>query len=334
MATIKDVAEAAGVSIATVSRVLNQNGYVSPELNQRVQDAIAALGYQRNALARNLRRSESLTLGILVPDSNNSFFSEIAKGVEETCFAKGYTVVLCNTDENPDKATSYLSNLYQHRVAGFIVVSLGDFKPRLQKLIEDGYPIVIVDRPVTDLKADSVISDNFSGARLAMQHLIQLGHRRIAYVVGNMHLETIKARWAGVMSTLEEYGVPLDPSLVYEHGDYTPKSGYAAAEALLKRADPPTAIFAFNDLMAFGVLSYAQMNGIHIPSKVSVVGFDDVTLAAYSAPSLTTVAQPKYALGQKVAEILLDRIHGDTSPPIKLVLPTELIVRCSTASLE
>ncbi len=333
MSTIRDVAELADVSIATVSRVLNDSGYVSPELAARVREAIDTLGYQRNAVARNLRRRESLTIGMLIPNSNNPFFAEIARGVEDFYFDKGFMVVLCNTDENPDKEASYFNTLSQQRVAGLIVVSTGQRTPHLQRLLRDGFPIVLVDRPLPDLPTDSVVSDNYGGARQAIQHLIDLRHRRIGLVIGQWYLETIKTRVKGALDTLQAAQIPLDPQLIHDDSSLLPRSGYDAARQLLDLPNPPTAIFAVNDLLAFGVLNHAHERRIMVPEQLSVVGFDDIMMASYSAPGLTTVVQPKYNLGRTVADILLRRIQGNRNPPERHVLPTRLEIRQSTAAL-
>lgn len=332
MPTIKDVADRANVSIATVSRVLNQTRYVSPELDVRVREAIRTLNYEHNTLARSLRRSESLTLGVVIPDSNNPFFAEITKGVEDICYDKGYMVMLCNTNESPAKAAFYLTTLYQHRVAGIIVVSPNNLQATLKQNLENGYPIVIVDRPVPDIQTDMVVSDNYGGAQQAVQHLLDSGHRHIGFVIGNMERETIKQRWQAVLDTLEKANAPLNQQLVYKFGDYQAQSGYKAAEYLLNCETTPTAIFAFNDMMAFGILSYAYDHKIRVPDQLSVIGFDDISMASYSVPSLTTIAQPKYELGRRVAEILLRRIQGDDSPTATVVLPTTLVIRQSTAA--
>jgi LacI family transcriptional regulator len=332
MSNIKDVARRAKVSIATVSRVLNETGFVSEELEQRVRNAVTELDYKPNAVARHLRRSQSFILGMLIPDSSNPFFAEIAKGVEDHCFARGYTLVLCNTDEKPEKAAIYFSTLFEHRVAGFIVISPEGLDQQIQQLLDQGYPIVLGDRPLPSIQsADSVVSDNYGGARDAMQHLVELGHRRIGLIVGASALDTIDSRLRGAEDVLQAAGIEIDPDLVVRRANYLPQDGYRAAEMLLNRPDPPSAIFAFNDLMAFGVLNYAQQHGVSIPEQLSVVGFDDIAMAAYSVPPLTTIAQPKYDLGKVVAELLLRRIGGDEQTPVHLVLPTKLVVRQSTA---
>ena len=332
MVTIKDVAARANVSIATVSRVLNGTAYVSPDLEARVQQAVRDLGFQPNILAQNLRRNENSTIGIMVPDSKNPFFAEMAKGAEDVCFSKGFIALLCDTDEQPAKAISHLNMLYQQRITGLIVVSPGHITSHLQQVLDDGFPIVAVDRALSSLSTDSVISDNYGGAELAVQHLLDLGHHRIGFIVSNLEHETVQGRWAGVEDTMQTAGIAIDPTLVYKHGDELPASGYDGAKYLLEREHPPTAIFAFNDLMAFGVLHYAQKLGISVPCDLSVIGFDDMMLASFAAPSLTTIRQPKYELGQKAAEILLRRIQGDSFPQQNQVLSTTLVVRASTAA--
>ena len=330
MSTITDVANLAKVSIATVSRVLNDTGPVSSELERRVLDAVKKLSYQPNKVARSLRRSESLTIGVLIPDSRNPYFAELTKAIEDTCSVEGYTVVLCNTDEQPEKAVKYLDILYQQRVAGLIVVSPGQILPSLQRLLERGFPLVVADRPLPLLEADSVAADNYDGGRQAVQHLIDLGHRRLGFLVTDRYLETITLRWAGVEDTLRTAGISIKDRCIYDQGNFLPESGYAGAKALLRHSSPPTAIFAFNDLMAYGVLHYAHTHGLHVPDQLSVIGFDDILISSYTVPSLSTVAQPKYELGQKVATFLLRRIQKSEEPIEKSILPTQLLVRAST----
>ncbi|MBW7886257.1 MAG: LacI family DNA-binding transcriptional regulator [Caldilineaceae bacterium] len=332
MSTIKDVAALANVSIATVSRVLNGNATVSPELVLRVQAAVEKLSYQPNKLARSLRRNESATVGVLIPDSSNPFFAELAKGVEDACFSEGFNVVLCNTNEDPAKAQVHLANLTEHRIAGFVVVSPDKLERRLQRLLDEAYLIVLADRPFPNLETDSVVADNYGGARRAVQHLLDLGHRRIGFVAGSATLGTVQERWRGVEEALRAAGLRPSPELIYNSGEYEPESGYAGAEVLLRQADPPTAIFAFNDLMALGILHYTHVHGIRVPDELSVVGFDNISIAAFLVPGLTTVAQPRYELGRRAAQILLRRIEGNREPPSNLVLPTELVVRASTSA--
>lgn len=334
MTTITDVAELANVSIATVSRVLNGSAYVSPELEARVQQAIEQLGYRPNVLARHLRRNENRTIGILIPNSKNPFFAEVAKGIEDYCFDRGFIAVLCDTDDQPTKAIGHLDLLYQQRTAGFVVVSPGKITPKLRELLDEGSQIVVVDRPLSALPTDSVTSDNYRGGYQAVEHLLKLGHRRIGFVISNLEHETIQGRWAGAQDAMRTAGVPIDPLLVYTEGDELPGTGYDGARTILRQPNPPTAIFAFNDLMAFGALRFAQKHGIRVPEELSLIGFDDMMMAEYFTPSLTTVEQPKYEMGQKAAGLLLARIRGDDPPLACLLLSTRLIVRESTAPVE
>lgn len=344
MTTIKDVADLAQVSIATVSRVLNNSHPVSPELDARVRRAVETLHYEQNTVARNFRRSESLTLGVIIPDSSNPFFAEITHGAEAVCFAHGYTLVLCNTDEDPRKAAHHLRSLAQQRVAGLMLVSPGQIEGELAKFLQKPYPLVIVDRSLQHVQADTVISDNEAGARAAMEHLLALGHTRIGFISGDPQLETVQLRWHGAKAALAAAGVSLDPALIYytheadettdqpdNQPDDQPQAGFRGAAHLLGLPTPPTALFAFNDLMAFGALSCAHGRGLHIPRDLSVIGFDDISLASFAVPPLTTIAQPKAELGRQAAEMLIRRLHGAAGAPERAILPTRLMVRASTA---
>jgi DNA-binding LacI/PurR family transcriptional regulator len=333
MATIRDVAELANVSIATVSRVLNGTGYVSPELAQRVRQAAAKLGYQSNTLVRHIQRNDSLTLGVLLPGSGNPFYTEVARGVQELCSERGFRVIICYVGEDSEKASAYVNALRQQRVAGFVVISPDNVSEHWQRLLDDGYPLVMVDRIVTHVRADAVVSDNYSGAAQAVNHLIGLGHRNIGFVTGRLHLDPVENRWRGVTETLAKAGIPLNPDFVYDRGDYQMATGFAAAEKLFSLPNPPTAVFAFNDLMAYGLIYFAHTHGITVPDQLSVIGFDDIELSTYFVPGLTTISQPKYELGRTVAEILLGRIAGNREPQIYQILPTQLVVRGSTAPL-
>jgi LacI family transcriptional regulator len=333
MSTIKDVADRANVSIATVSRVLNNNRYVSPDLRERVQQAIRDLKYEQNVMARNLRRNQSVTLGVIIPDATNPFFAEVTRGVEDVCFERGFIVILCNTSEDTHRAASYLSTLYQHRVAGIVLVTPGDLREELRYHIDKGDPLVLVDRPLPDVPADMVTSDNYGGGYQAIRHLVELGHRRIGLITGGHHLQTTKERYAGVQAALKAAAIPLEPGLVYEQGDYMARSGYEGLAALMQVPHPPTAVFAFNDLMALGALSYAYDHHIHIPDDLSIIGFDDIQASEFFVPALTTIAQPRYELGRIAAELLIDRILGNDHALTNERLPTYLVKRKTTAAL-
>lgn len=283
------------------------------------------------AIARNLRRNETTTIGLIVPDNSNSFFAEIARGVEDVCFQEGYRVFLCNSDENPDKEYHYCQSLISQQAAGVIFITTGQGSDALQLLVERGIPVVQADRELPDVATDVILADNHGGAYQATRHLLDLGHRRIACLSGPTFRTTITQRLAGYRDALAEHGLPLDPALLHSGGDARFETGFTAAPILLGLSAPPTAVLSFNDLMAVGFMHYAAEVGLAIPEQLSVVGFDDVRLARFMLPALTTVAQPKYEMGRQAADLLLRRIRGDDGPPVRRVLDVSLVVRRSTA---
>lgn len=331
MATLRDVARRAGVSIATVSYVLNGTRSVSPEVEARVWEAVAALGYRPNRLARGLRRKRTHVLGLIVPDSANPFFAEIARGLEDLSFAHDYSLILCNSDGDPAKEQRYLGVLIEQQVDGIALVSARATPVHLTILQERGIPFVVVDRDLPGLEADCVLADNFQGGYLATRHLIDRGHRRIACITGPSDLTPSADRVRGYQKAMEEAGIePLE--LWIHRGDFRAESGYHAARLFLSLPPSirPTAIFACNDLMAIGAMRAIGEAGLSIPQDIALVGFDDIVLASYVIPSLTTVAQPTYEMGRLAGELLLRRIQARGCPPARRLLPVRLIVRHST----
>lgn len=330
---MRDVAKRAGVSVTTVSHVINQTRPVSDELRGRVLAAMEELGYQPNTLARSLRRGETHTIGIIVPDSANPFFAEVARGIEDTSFEHGYSVILCNTDNDLDKESLYTNVLVKKQVDGILFVAAGLSAENIQALQGREMPLVIVDRQVPGVEVDSVLTDNTRGGWQATLHLIEFGHRRIGCIVGPSDLTPSAARVTGYRQALGESGIPYDEALIVK-GDFQYESGYEAAHMLLTKDDPPTAIFACNDLMAVGALSNALEKGLEIPADLSVVGFDDVRPALYANPPITTVKQPKYEIGVLATRMLLERMRDPATPPRTRILDTHLVIRRSTAPLE
>ncbi len=331
MVTIRDVAARAGVSSTTVSHVINDTRPVSAELRARVESAMAELGFQPNALARSLRRKRTHTLGMIVPDSANPFFAEVGRGIEDTSFAAGYSTILCNSDGDRARELLYLDLLVQKQVDGVLLVPTGDYAELAAKLRTRNIPVVVIDRDVSDAPIDRVHIDNVAGGYLATCHLLDLGHRRIGYIGGPPHLSSVPNRSAGYLRALQEAGLPVDDRLLVA-GNFRDFGGYGGAQALFALPDPPTAIFAGNDLMAIGVLAAARDAGIAVPDDLSIVGFDDIHLAGYINPPLTTVAQPKYELGVIAAELLLARLGEPDLPPQRRLLQAQLVVRQSTAT--
>jgi LacI family transcriptional regulator len=329
---MRDVAERASVSVTTVSHVVNKTRPVSDELRQRVLTAMDELGYQPNLLARSLRRGHTHTIGMIVPDSTNPFFAEVARGVEDTSFKQGYSVILCNSDGDLDKEVFYANVLAERRVDGILFVAAGISTEQIRDLQARRMPVVVVDREIPDVAVDSVLADNARGGKSATRYLIDLGHRRIGCIVGPSDVTPSAERITGYRQALDEGGIPVDEALIVK-GDFQYESGYQAACQLLAMDDPPTAIFACNDLMAVGAISAAAEVGRRVPAELSVVGFDDVSLASFANPPLTTILQPKHEMGVIAATMLLERMHEPEMPPRRRMLDTSLLVRRSTAAL-
>lgn len=329
MVTIRDVAMRAGVSPTTVSHVINATRPVSEGVRARVEAAMTELGFQPNALARSLRRKRTHTLGMIVPDSANPFFAEVGRGIEDTSFAAGYSVMLCNSDGDARRELLYIDLLIQKQVDGVLLVPTGDQGELAAALQLRNIPVVVLDRDVPGAAIDRIHIDNVAGGYLATRHLIDLGHRRIGYIGGPPHLSPVPGRSTGYRQALQEAGLPLDAELI-AFGNFRDTGGYEGAQTLLALPNPPTAIFAGNDLMAIGALAAAREHGIRVPDGLSIIGFDDIHLARYVNPPLTTVAQPKYELGVIAAELLFARLHTPALPPQLRLLQAELVMRHST----
>jgi LacI family transcriptional regulator len=335
--TQEDVARLAGVSRATVSYVINDrsggNVRISDETRKRVMQVVEKLGYQPNVLARSLRDGETHTIGIILPDSDNPFFAEVARGVEDTSFKHGYSVILCNSDGDLEKEQFYSKVLAKKQVDGILFLAAGDSAETLESLVSQGVPLAVVDREVAGMALDTILTHNAYGGQLATRHLLGLGHQRIGCIRGPSNVTPSAERFAGYQRALAEAGVPLNEQLI-KRGDFQFESGQKAARELLILEDRPTALFACNDLMAIGAISTAVSLGFCVPNDLSVVGFDDIRLASVYNPALTTVVQPKYEMGVVATEMLLERVRDPQILPRRRVLDTSLVVRLSTAPLE
>lgn len=332
MSTIKDVALHAQVSVATVSHVVNDTRFVSEATRLRVQQAIEELRYVPSALARSLKSNRTHTVGMMIPNNSNPYFAEIIRGIEDTCYAAGFNVILCNSDDDPLKQSTYVRLLSEKQVDGLIVLSSGSDLDLLDTLRAATMPQVVVDREIDDLAADLVEVNHEAGGFLATQHLLQLGHRRIACIAGPQMLSSARQRVQGYRRALHEAGLAEDDRLL-RRGDFTSAGGHAAMVSLLDRAAPgerPSAVFASNDLMAIGAICAAAAAGLHIPKDLSVIGFDDIALAAYSNPPLSTIVQPKHQTGELAAQLLLQRIAQPDRELQRAILQPSLLVRQST----
>jgi LacI family transcriptional regulator len=330
MVTIKQVADHAGVSISTVSHVLNQTRYVSDDLSARVHMAMRELGYQPNAVARTLRSGKSQTVGLVLPDSANPYFAEIAHAIQNAAFASGYSVLLCNTNDDLEKEALYAALLLEKQVDGVVLIAAGASGEHIADLQKRRIPVAVVDRASPDAVVDSVQIDNFEGGRLATAHLIALGHRRIACIAGRPEVYPSYDRVDGFQAAQRAAGLTPDPALIV-NSTYRADGGYEAACRLLDAPQPPTAIFACNDVMALAAIGAAVERGLRCPDDISIVGFDDIHLAHYSNPPLTTVAQPKQEMGAQVIRLLVERMAQPDLPIRTVLLDAHLAVRRSTA---
>lgn len=333
--TIKDIAARAGVSISTVSRVVNGTVRVDPATEERVHEAIETLDYRPNLLARSFRRKITQTIGLVVPDNSNPFFAEIARVIEDAGFADGYSVILCNSDLSRSKQSSYIDVLLAKRVDGIIMISTGlvpgeDAGGDIDRIRQVGVPCVVIDRDLEDIPVDQVLVDNVEGGYLAGHHLIRLGHRRIACVVGPSDLTPSAGRIAGFRQALSEAGLELSAESVIR-GNGRHDGGVAAVRELRRRDLDVSAIFAFNDEMAVGVIGELQRAGHRVPEDVSVIGFDDIPYASAIFPSVTTIAQPIADMGNLGIQLLLERIRRPDAPFQRTILSTRLVERESTS---
>jgi LacI family transcriptional regulator len=332
MITIREVAEKARVSPTTVSHVVNNTRFVSEDVRKRVVVAMRELNYRPNALARSLRRGETHTLGLILPDSANPFFAEIGHAIEGAAFALGYSVILCNTENDDNKERLYTEVLENKQVDGMIFVAAGENHESISAICKNGLPLVMVDRDMGSLELDTVTTDNHHGGMIATQHLLSLGHQIIGCITGLSNITPSADRVTGYRTALQQAGLPVEESLLVR-GDFHAPSGYSAAIQILQRTSRPTAIFVCNDMMAIGALRAAGQLGLRVPEDVAIVGFDDIELASYTTPPLTTVAQPKQEIGQLAVKLVFERMGSPSLPPRHNVLSTQLVIRESSTRI-
>ena len=329
MTTIKDVAKAANVSITTVSRVINHKSEgVSDETRDRIIKVMKDLKYQPNRIARGLVTKKTNTLGLILPDIANPFFPEIARGVEDTANIYGYNVILCNTDDRADKEELYINVLKEKCVDGIIFTSsAGPAAGHIQKLADFDMPFVLLDRYIDTGKLPGVYSDGFGGMYQMTSYLFKMGHRDIAYI-GGPEGRSAKKRYDGFEQAARAYGLILKKKLI-EEGNYKISGGREAMSRLLKRGGGFTAVLCANDLTAVGAMETLKKKGYRIPEDISVAGFDDIQLAGYVEPKLTTVAQPCYEMGELSTRMLIKLIEGLALEKQEIILKPELVIRNS-----
>jgi len=335
MANILDIARKAGVSVGTVSNVLNHSATVKESLRKRVLEAVDAVGYQPSQLARGLRRVKTNMIGMIIPDITNPFFPAVVRGAEDIAFSRGYRLILCNTDNDHAKEIFHLNELRAYLPAGLIVIpsNFSDLTEQAESYRKMGSAIVCVDRLPKHWKGDAVTADNEGGAYAATRSLLSLGHRRIATITGPLHLTNAAERLAGFRRAMRAENVVVAPEYVQE-ATFERYAGYSKTMLLLRMIPRPTAIFAGNDLIAFGVLQAIREAGLRCPEDISLIGFDDMEPAAMLNPELSSVSQPGYQLGTTAASILIDRVDGDLSPAKQIVLQTAVQLRHSVVPVQ
>ncbi len=319
---IKDVAERAGVSAATVSRVLAGKPYVSAAVRARVLGAAQALHYRPNRIARSLRVQRSRVIGLVVSDIQNPFFNQVVRAVEDAALPHGFAVFLCNTDENSEREALYLELLFDEQVAGVILTPAHAEAEAYRTFLQIGIPLVVIDREVQGLGVDTVVSDNQEASRVAVSQLLGEGHTRIGAILSDLSISTGQQRFAGYRQALKGANIMFQPELAV-FGKPVEAEGYRLTQALLERPEPPTALFTGSKLLTLGALRYLFEHNLAIPETVALAAFDALEWLP-NLPRILSVTQPAYDIGQQAAELLLSRIRGAEKPAERLVLSSSV----------
>lgn len=328
--TIREVALAAGVSQATAARALSGYGSVSSSAAERVAAAAERIGYRPNHIAQALRLGHTKTVGFIPGDLENPFFATVTRYLADALEESGYTLLVSSSNESPERESRLIETMRSHRVSSFVIApSSGTEFPHLEQLVTESIPLVLLDRTLPRLAADSVTVDNRGGSRQAVQHLHQLGHEHIALLSDDLPIHSTRDRIEGFLDAAREFGFAKGSAEVIIT-EASRDGAYDSCARLLARRDRPTALFAADSTMSIGALRACADQGIDIPGELSLVAFDDFDLAHSGRPTVTTVRQPIAAMGDKAAELLLARLSGSTRPPQHVTLPTSLIVRRSS----
>jgi LacI family transcriptional regulator len=332
--TLKEVAERAGVHVTTASRALNPatSSLVNADTIRRVQAAARELRYQPNAIARGLKTARSMSIGVLLPDLTNPLFPPIVRGIEDALADGGYTTLIANTDNDPERQLRLFDTLRARQVDGFIAATARRDDRLFVDAHRDGVKIVLVNRKVIGSGIPSVTADDQEGVAMAVRHLIDLGHIRIAHVSGPADTATGQSRLRAYQQTLQEAGITPDPALIASSAEFTEVDGAVAARTMLDAGGVPTAVVAGNDTIALGCLDVFAERGLRCPDDISLVGFNDMAFVDRLAPPLTTVRVPHYQIGAEAGRMLLERLADPSLPAKSITLPATLVVRGSTAS--
>jgi LacI family transcriptional regulator len=332
VATVKDVAREAGVSVATVSKILNYPEYSRAETREKVLATIKRLNYQPNHAARSMVNKKTGMIALIIPDVRNPFFTEVARGVEDAANKSDYRVMLGNTDEDPAKQQNYLQALQGRIVDGFIIAVASDDSRQLNKINRQELPFVFIDRECRNCRTDAVIVDNRDGAVKAVRHLLDNGRRRVGFISGKRGTQTGRERLEGYCDALTEKRIPLDREIIKD-GQFTVAGGYQAVKALLELPEKPDALFIANNAMTIGALRAIAEAKLRIPDEIALISFDDADWAEFFTPALTVIRQPTYTMGNLAGEILFQRITELKPSELKeVVLKPELVIRKSCGS--
>jgi LacI family transcriptional regulator, galactose operon repressor len=325
MATIKEVAELAGVSVATASRALSEYPYINPSTRQRVLDAVKQLDYQPDQIARSLRRRRTNLIGFVASTIENVFFTEAAHAAEQAALQRGYNLIVCNTDEDPQHEEAYLSVLDRQLVAGVILASAPGDARHLLRFARNSWPIILINRRPGNLPFPSITCDDETAAFQCVQYLIREGKRRVAAITGLPCVSTTEERLRGYRRALVAEGLPFDITLEVR-GQANLEGGYRAAYELIQRADRPDALFIFNNVMTQGAIMALQDLGVFWPDPVDVAGFGAFAAACLYRPPLTVVAQPAHEMGQRAVNMLIDRVEGKADPELETVVLSNRVI--------
>ncbi|MEZ8967589.1 substrate-binding domain-containing protein [Vibrio breoganii] len=327
MASMKDIAKLAGVSTSTVSHVISKRRYVSEEISDRVNKAAKELNYFPSALARSLKMNRTNTIGMLVTNSTNPFFGEVVKGVERHCYEKGYNLILCNTEGDHNRMRESIDTLMQKRVDGLILMCPSLEGEKLESFERSpNIPVVVMDWGTMSFESDKIQDNSLHGGYLAAQHLIEHGHRHIGCITGPMSKYQAQKRFEGFKQALQQADIDLNTQWVDE-GNFECDGGYNAMQRILKQDKLPSAVFVCNDMMAMGAINAAHELGITIPEQLSIIGYDDLHIARFMSPALTTIHQPKFRLGKAAVDAILQKLSNADAPHKTVQLEPKLVER-------
>ncbi|OOR98751.1 transcriptional repressor PurR [Haemophilus paracuniculus] len=334
MATIKDVAKLAGVSTTTVSHVINQTRFVAEDTRNAVWNAVQALNYSPSAVARSLKVNTTKSIGMIITTSEAPYFAEIVLAVERHCYEQGYSLFLCNTQNDTVKIQNHLDMLVKKRVDGVLVMCSEYTKDSLELFTGINVPMVVMDWGRQNDRSDRIVDNSFQGGYLATKHLIDNGHTDIGVIAGHLNKTISKARFEGFEKAMKEANLPIREEWIFE-GDFEPEDGFEQMNNLLRLEKLPTAVFCFNDTIALGAISALSERGKFVPQDMSIIGYDDIHSSRFYSPPLTTIHQSKSRLGVKALELLLARISNQDQSyePQTLEFFPELVVRSSVKTL-